>query len=171
MKKYLLLMASTLIASISLAQKHDQREHGAHVHGSAELGIAFEKAIGKIEFKSSADSIVGFEHKAVKSADRSKLEASLKTFEAKLFEMIVFEKNLQCVFTKETLEPIYESESHSDIVGRFSVTCARSPAGTTLTFNFQKTFPNLKDIDTQIIVDELQKSAEIKSNGQKIELK
>jgi hypothetical protein len=42
---------------------------------------------------------------------------------------------------------------------------------TKIIFNFQKFFPRLKDVDAQIIVDSLQKSAEIKANGTSVELK
>ena len=171
MKSIVCIAAFSLLSFHAFAVDHDHREHGAHSHGAADLGIAFEGASGKIEFKTPADGIVGFEHKAVKSADKKKFEAALKNFESKFSEMISFDASLKCVFTKEKLEAAYDSDSHSDIVGQFKVVCAKSPAGSTITFQFQKFYPKLKDVDAQIIADNLQKSVEIKTKGQKLELK
>ncbi|MBC7371662.1 MAG: DUF2796 domain-containing protein [Bdellovibrionaceae bacterium] len=171
MKTLILFLSSSLFCGSAFAAPSAHREHGAHVHGSAELGIAFDQGVGKMDFKSPADSIVGFEYKPTKPADKKKLASTLVNFEAQVAQMLVFEPSLHCVFTKQKLEPVYEAEGHGDFVAEFSVHCDKSPAGTTLTFNFQKFYPRLKDVDAQVVVGDLQKSVEIKTNGQLLELK
>lgn len=173
--KYLLALATLLLSCTLLAtektEKHDHREHGAHVHGSAELSIAFDGAQGKIEFKTPSDSIVGFEHAAKSAADKKAVEDSLKKFETNIAEMISFDKTLQCQFSKEKLEVVVEGKNHSNTVAAFNVRCSQSPVGATLVFNIQKHFPKIKDVDAQIIADTVQKSVEIKAAGTSVELK
>lgn len=169
--KCLLALSVLLVAhSLSAAEKHAHREHGAHVHGAAELSIAFEGPQGKVEFKSASDSIVGFEHIAKSATDKKIVDEAFKKFEGKISEMIVFDKSLQCQFSKDKLEVVSEGGSHSNTVAAFSVRCTKSPVGTKLVFNIQKHFPKLKDIDVQIIADNVQKSLEIKSAGTSLEL-
>jgi hypothetical protein len=56
-------------------------------------------------------------------------------------------------------------------VAMFDVTCLKSPAGSKITFNFQKIFPKINDLDVQILVGDLQKAVEAKKNGTTVELK
>lgn len=171
MKSVIAFTVLSLSLSAFAAEKHEHREHGAHVHGSANLSIAFEGAQGKVEFKSPSESLFGFEHAAKSAADKKAVDDAFKKFESNIAEMIAFDKSLNCQFTKDKIDIVFESKNHSDTAASFSVKCAKSPAGTTLTFNFQKFFPNLKDVDAQIIADTVQKSAEAKANGTSVELK
>ena len=74
MKKWILSVCilTPLIAGAQnkKAHRHEHREHGAHVHGSAKLSIAFDKNKGKIEFKTPGESLFGFEYKAKTAADK-----------------------------------------------------------------------------------------------------
>jgi len=172
MKKYIFVLSILFTFKNSIAaEKHDHREHGAHVHGSAELSLGFDGSQGKIEFKSPSESLFGFEHGANSAADKKAVETAFKKFETNIGEMIQFEKNLQCRLTKEKIEVVAEGGNHSDTTAAFAVKCDKSPLGSKVIFNFQKFFPGLKDIDAQIIVDALQKSAEIKASGYSLELK
>jgi hypothetical protein len=164
-----IIVILTCLASQGFA--HEHREHGTHVHGSAEMSIAFDGNKGQIDFKSPSDSTVGFEHKPGKNADKKKIEDTFKKIETNIANMIIFDSALKCQFTKEKIETAYESDTHSDTVINYKVLCAKSPVGSTLTFNFQKYFPALKDIDAQVLIDSLQKSVEIRKDGTKLELK
>jgi hypothetical protein len=42
--------------------------------------------------------------------------------------------------------------------------------GSRVTFNFQKYFPNIHDLDVNIIIGDLQKSAEVKTSGSSLDL-
>ncbi|MGZ3743571.1 MAG: ZrgA family zinc uptake protein [Pseudobdellovibrionaceae bacterium] len=170
--KFYLIFLSLLFSFVTQAkEKTEHREHGAHVHGSAELSIAFDGNAGKVEFKSPSDSILGFEHPAKSAADKKIKDEAFKKFEENISEMIRFDKNLNCQIKKDKIEVLAESDTHSDLSAAFTIKCEKSPLNTKITFNFQKFFPRLQDIDTQIIVDSVQKSIEIKSNGTSLELK
>lgn len=170
--KHLLVLALFLITGpLSAAEKHSHREHGAHVHGAAELSVAFDGPQGKIEFKSPSESVFGFEHAAKTAADKKAVDDAFKKFETNIAEMISFEKSLECQFSKEKIEVVFEGKNHSNTAAAFTVRCNKSPVGTKLQFNIQKHFPKIKDIDAQILADSVQKSVEIKSSGTSAELK
>jgi len=169
--KIQILTFAALLLTFDIHAKEEHREHGAHQHGSAELSVAFDGPTGHVEFKSPSDSIVGFEHSAKTPADLKTKELAFKKFEGNIAEMVSFEKSLDCKFKTEKLEMTADSARHSDTIANFSVKCLKSPAGTKLSFHFQKYFSKLKDIDAQILIDAVQKSAEIKANNTVIELK
>jgi hypothetical protein len=72
---------------------------------------------------------------------------------------------------KDEAESKETHSEHSDTIAMFDVNCVRSPAGTSITFNFQKVFPKISDLDVQVIVGDLQKAVEAKKNGTTIDLK
>lgn len=178
-------LAISFLATITLAQtgpsaahekntvmRHQHREHGAHQHGAAKMAIAFEGVTGQINLEVASQAIYGFEYIPKKDADKKKQAEGLKKLETKMSEMVQFEDSLKCVISKTKLEvDQQEGGKHSDIDGEFKVVCQKSPVGSKITFNIQKVFPDLKDIDVQVIADDLQKSFEAKQNGAVLELK
>jgi hypothetical protein len=165
-----------LFIGINVHAKEEHRHHDAHVHGAGTLGIAFDQAKGTLEFKIPSESIFGFEHSAKSEADKKAINEGLQKLETKITEMVVFDSSLKCQFSKDKLEVVKEKEGkdehkndhhseHSETVANFTVTCAKSPVGTKLTFNFQKFFPRIKDLDVTFLAENIQASAEAKKNG------
>jgi hypothetical protein len=52
---------------------HVERQHGAHVHGSAEMNVVLEGQVLEIELEAPGMDIVGFEHAARDAAQESAL--------------------------------------------------------------------------------------------------
>lgn len=152
-------------------EKQKHREHSAHAHGAGSLGIAFEGLKGKIDFKIPSDSIFGFEYAAKSDKDKIRRDEGLAKLETKIYEMVVFDSSLNCKIIKDKIEVLAESPKHSDTAATYNVTCEKSPVGTEVVFNFQKHFPKIKDLDVQVIVDNVQKSVEAKKNNTKLFLK
>lgn len=167
----IIILTLMLSLSVSAKEKHEHREHGAHAHGAGTLGIAFEAVKGIVEFKIPSESIMGFEHAAKSEKDKKKKESALTKLENKFSEMLVFDSSLNCKFAKDKIEVVAESDKHSEVLAVFSVNCDKSPIGSDLTFNFQGPFPKIKDLDVQVIFDNLQKSIEVEKNGTKLMLK
>lgn len=164
-----LFAAILFLASMALAkEKHAHREHGAHAHGAGSLGIVFEGASGHIEFKIPSESIFGFEHETKSDKDKKKKNEALAKLENKFFAMLVLDSALNCKVSKSKIEVIAESNKHSDVVADYKVTCDKSPIGTEITFNFQKQFPKIKDLNVQIVLDNLQKSTAVTKNGARL---
>lgn len=183
--KFIMIIPSILLAVSALAKKeshHQHRhQHEAHVHGAAILNIAFDQQIGKLEFKSPAESIVGFEHEAKTPAEIQIKKTAIESFEKNISNYVQFESQLGCTFLKEKIDFEIDSVSknqnsknikgqHSDFIAAFSVKCQNNLTGSKITFNFTE-FKKLKEIDATIIVDELQKSIEIKVSELSFELK
>ena len=155
---------------LNLIASAESVEHKAHVHGSAKVGIAFEGAMGKLTFEAPGLGLFGFEHVAKKSKDLQKQKEMLKVLQNKIGDMFVFSKNINCTFGKEKIN-INQEDGHSDVDASFDINCEKDPMGTTLTVNVQKIFPAIEDVDVQVLVGDVQKTAKAKKNGTKIELK
>lgn len=156
----------------TIGQAFDRRHENAHEHGSGNLGIAFEGAVGKMDFKIPSESIFGFEHEAKTEKQKSAQKAGLKALSEKIESLIVFDPALKCKVSIDKVEVVREKKSsHSETVAAYGVKCDKSPLGTSIIFNFQKEYPKIKDLDVEVVVDNLQKSMEVKNLGAKLELK
>lgn len=173
MKKLVFIYISFLALSAFSKEKDHHREHGAHKHGSGTLGIAFEEAKGRLELKAPSESIIGFEYIAQKEKDKKTQESQLAKLEASISEMVSFESALKCVVSKNKIEIVKDEQeaNHSDTLAVFDVVCEKAPIGSKITFNIQKFFPKLQDLDVQIIAGNVQKSVEARKNGTSVEIK
>lgn len=176
MKKIILLVLSFQLTTLANSPKA-HRHHGAHQHGAGQLSIAFDKNTGRAELKASAVSIIGFEHTAKTAKDQKIKADQLATLEGKISEILQFQADLNCKITKEKIEILKDEKKskgskaeHSDILAEFNIECLKSPIGSKLIFNFQKFFKNLEDLDVQILVDDFQKSLEVKKSGTSLTL-
>lgn len=153
-------------------KKQVHREHEAHVHGTAELALAFEATKGRIEFKAAAEGVLGFEHAAKSDADRKVLAASLAKFEKDIASLVEFAHDKKCQISKEKIEQVFEAEhsNHSNFIATYSVVCAAPILGSALKLDFHS-LPGLHDIDVTILIDSLQKSLELKGQALRVELK
>lgn len=178
MKIAAILLASFFALSVHAAEgkkkeSHHHREHGAHQHGHGELSIAFEGTKGRLEFKTPADSIYGFEHEPKTVAQKKKVEEASKKFESSIGEMVKWDASLGCKYANAKTETLRDKDeaNHSEFSASFDIVCDKSPAGTTVTFDFPRVFPKLRDVDATVLVDNLQKSADIKKPGTPLDLK
>ena len=181
MKKILLIAAVSLSFSILVhAKKTEHRHNEAHVHGGATLNMAFDQLNGKIEFKAAAESVLGFEHTAKSDKDKKTLADAVSKFENNMSQMVQFDVNSGCGFTKEKIEMVPEKKDarptkkkqgqHSDFIANFKIACLKPILGTKVTFDFTS-LKNVNDLDIMLLVDHLQKTAEIKSQPVTVELK
>ena len=172
MKLFTIIMMMACSAFAVHKEGHKHREHSAHKHGSAEMAIAFEGTKGEIELAAPSESIYGFEYVAKKEADKKTQQEALALLEKNISDMVQFDAALGCVIKKEEIEvEQHKGEKHSHVDAKFSVTCAKSIAGSAMTFNIQKTFPKLKDVKVTLVADEVQKSLDVKKDGEKLEVK
>lgn len=163
-----------LIISFSISQAAgEHREHKKHQHGHAEMTIAFDGLVGKIELETPTGAIVGFEHEAKTDKQKKQKDEALLKLEKSMAEMVVFDAKLNCKVSKNTFEIEADSDNknHSELEGSFDVSCEKSIEGSTLLFNFQKTFPQLNVVDVTVLAGSIQKSLKVKKNGTALEVK
>ena len=168
-------------------RKTAHREHEAHVHGGGTLEIAFDCLVGKMEFRVSAEAIVGFEHQPVKDKDKKTFEDTRKIFENDIGKMVAFAGEIKCISKLEVIELSVKSGEdltsshisaekkevhgeHSDFFTRYAVKCEKPLRGTEIKIDFAK-FKKLKDLDITVLAGDLQKSAEYKGKIISIEMK
>ena len=175
MKSILLALFILILGQTAVAAEH--KHHGAHVHGSANLNIAFDDLKGKLNFKSASMGIVGFEHRAVSKKDIKKLDDSVAKFENEIGAMIQFESALGCKFTKEKIAMVSDDDGdkknaaeHSDFVAEFSIGCQKPITGSKVVFDFSN-FKSLTDIDVVFLIGDLQKTVEINKKPVTLEIK
>ncbi len=179
----LLLAGSIVPATASANSKKEHRHHGAHVHGTATLNIAFDQLKGRVEFKSASEAVIGFEHAAKSEKDKKKINDTIAKFATGIGSMIQFEEALGCIFSKGKIEVVTEEDhddsskghverqgEHSDFVANFTIECKKEVKGTKVVFDFSQ-FKDLKDLDITLLVGDLQKSIEVKRKPVSVELK
>lgn len=183
MKKQILsIVISSFLVQFASA-KMTRLKH-AHHHGSAKLGMAFDGGNGRLDLKVSADSIFGFERAPKNDRERKIVESQYALLEGKISEMVVFAPELACQFTKEKISRESDSDheessakkskakhsEHSDVLAVFSIKCNKSPLDSKITFNIQKHFPKIQEVDAAVVVGNMQKSLEIKNSGTSLDL-
>jgi hypothetical protein len=169
--KHFLSFAIVFLSVLPLcfANKHEhkkdrgQKHLRAHVHGSGNLNIAFDKTNGKIEFKSSADAILGFEHNPKSESEIKLLTETIDSFKKQASDWISFDKKTNCIFENELADLVVDKDdqSHADFTAVYKIKCTESPLGSKLKIDFSK-FKNLKNLDIALIIDDVQKSAKYK---------
>lgn len=177
-----------LVATPAIAKdkgKREHRHHEAHVHGAATLQLAFDQAKGKLEFKAASEGVLGFEHQPKTEREKKALSTMISEIENGIKTMVKFDESLNCAFTKDKIEMRAEDHSkenekdhedhkeegeHSDFVAEFSILCSKSPKDTKLVLDFSK-LKKIKDLDVTILIDDLQKSVEIKRKAVTVDLK
>ena len=165
-----IVIISLLLFSFWKARAEERREHGAHVHGNAQLSIAFEGANGEIHFDGAGEGVIGFEHPAKSDKDKKTQADALHRMESQIGKLLAFDASLKCEFTSAHAKVVPEG-NHSDVEADFKVKCTKSPVGSKLKVDFAKSFPLLKKMDIQILADQLQKSATVAGFPAEIELK
>ncbi len=168
-----MLVLMTFITLSAYAESTpSHREHKAHKHGAGKFEIAFQGTDGQIDFDAPTEGIYGFEYVANTEADKKKQHDALSLIETNIGDMIQFDAGLKCEISKIKIEVNQQDgEKHADIDASFKVLCQKSPVGSTMVFNIQKTFPKLKDVKVDVLADDVQKSLTAKKDGSKLVLK
>jgi hypothetical protein len=179
------LMGLTIGLSSAVTLAAEKRHSEAHVHGVAEINIAIEGSKADLEFRTPAESVMGFEHEAKSESDKKKRDAALQTLQNKMNQMVLFDPKLSCKFSEtktavveEKVERSKESPGktahelgdqkkageHREVRATSSVTCGKPLAGSRVTFGVTKVFPEIHEIKVQVLSDAKQSGATIKKD-------
>jgi hypothetical protein len=169
----------------SIGAAAENRHHGVHAHGVAEINIAIDGGKAEVEFRAPAENVMGFEHEAKSESDKKKRDAALRTVQTKMPQMVVFDPKLSCKLSEVKTEVVEEKEEgsksqpgktgdqhkdqkrsgeHWEVRATFGVACAKALAGSRVTFGVNKTFPALHETKVQVLGDFKQSGATIKKD-------
>jgi hypothetical protein len=137
-------------------------ELGAHVHGIATLQIAVDTKTLTLDFSSPLDNLIGFEHESRNQVEVDKVQNMINTFyKANLF---VPTPSAQCQLKTIDLQSLVikkkpnvpkpqheEPEGHADLDAELIYTCNNINNLRDLQVNMFKTFPNLRQLSTEIV--------------------
>jgi hypothetical protein len=160
----LLFGSGAAVAHEAKSRKHKAKHsHGAHVHGVAQLAVAFDGAKGTLELRAPSESIYGFEHEPKDDKQKAALDGALAMLESHLEMMVQFPAGLSCKFTKEKLGVERESpkSKHAETVAVFAIACDKSPAGAQVNIGVHEHFPNIKTLKATFVLDSMQKSMDV----------
>ena len=147
--------------------------HHAHVHGHANLNIAFEDLqSGEVQMVVPAESIYGFEYEPKTDAEKKVQTDGLQKLETKIGSALAFNALLECKFSKKSISVQAEADEpgHREVHADFQVKCARSVAGTVLKFHFGKVFPRIKEVKGALLMPSGQSAIDIDDDQGSAEL-
>jgi hypothetical protein len=174
-------MKTTLIAfTLLISGQIFAHEHalGAHEHGTIKLGMAVEKNIVDIDLDGPTESFISFEYLPKTEKEKKIFAAVENQWKNKLFELVSFDKKLNCKITEASFKQIIDEKEtaeaqaklkagakkeegvHSDIEAKAKITCGSDLAGSDVTVALKKHFKNIKKLTVEVISSET-KSVEI----------
>ena len=177
------ILSGTLICMFGLMPTFAlAHEPGAHVHGVASLQVAVEDKTLTMNFSSPLDNLIGFEHKAHNQAEVAKVQSMINQFYKKpsLFiptktaECQIKTINLDSLVIKKKPEdaikkPEHEEEAgHADLDGEFIFTCNRPENMRDLQVNLFKVFPNLHQLNVEVVSTRGQTAAKLTPENNQI---
>lgn len=155
---------SLLYSPLSQAGKAQHRQHGSHVHGSAQLNVAVEGQHLYLELASPAANIVGFEHKPHNDTQRQTLRKALKTLN-QVALLFTPSAAAQCEPNKievdaDTLQDKHEKNGshhhhsgHADFSAHYVFRCKNPGKLTTLQLLLFKPFPGIETLQVQLLTE------------------
>jgi len=186
--------ALTLIMFVSVSGSVNAaatRQHGAHVHGVAEINIVIEGAKAVVEIRAPAEGIIGFEHEAKSESDKKKRDAALERLQKYKEQMVVFDAKFSCTFSPMKTMIVEEKTAaakdepgkvsrgqkeqkkigeHREVHGTFTAACAQPLTGSRVRFGVTKAFPRIQEIKVQVLSDSGQSGATIKKDKGEVRL-
>lgn len=166
---FVILLAS--LPLFVLAKKEKVPKASPHVHGEANVSVTFEGLKGRVEFRSAAESVLGFEYPPHTEQDQFLIQNALDKLSV-MDERVQFSGDLKCKFTKDKVERTASDKKslHSDILATFDVVCGKSVLGSKIVFDFTS-FSKIKNLNVSLHVDSLKKTAKAKGVPVSVELK
>ena len=172
--KQTILIAAFFAVSFNPLQADESRQHDAHEHGAAQLGIVQEGNLIQIELDTPAFNILGFEHAPSNANEQLVLTNAVTQLKdgAKLFR---FSAKAQCRFDSVDIHSGLLDESnqedhdhaheegntHADIEATWTFNCESPSRLTAIEFPLFSFFELLTDLDVDYIVDAGQGSVEL----------
>lgn len=147
------LILGTLII-FNTASFSGEHALGAHVHGVIKLEMAVEKNIIDVDIDGPAESFIGFEHAPKNAKEKKQLSDAKILWEKNIFELIGFDKKLNCKITESSFNQVMEEGSHSDIEAKAKITCKGNLAGSEVQIALKKQFKNIKKLNVELLSNE-----------------
>lgn len=176
MKLQTLMIGTALTLALS-AFAHDHNHdkghsHGKHVHGEGRMDVAFDGLKGEIDFKISADVVLGSENAPKGAKAKAEEKAKLNDLMNKFKESVKFE-GATCNWSKVDVDVDRHKVGkveHAEIEVEADVTCDKSLKGGKLVVDLRTHYPSLNKVEIQVVTPDLQKGGVIDAKTNSIDL-
>ncbi len=170
-----ILPLATILCLPALAQEQPKdepmRQLGAHAHGTAKLGIAFERRTVEMELEAPAADIVGFEH-AAKTAEQKQAMAQARATLAKPLALFRLPDAAGCKVTSAKVKFVgggshdhghshghshgksakgKEPDTHAEFHAEYTLNCAKPELVQSIMFDYFKSFPRAEALDITVV--------------------
>ncbi len=175
----------------SAADHVSHRQHGAHVHGTAQMNLAVDGKSVFLELDSPAMNIIGFEHQPSTAEQRGAvIEAAEKLEDGG--SLFAFSKEAGCTLVSVTIDSAllahgldegapdgkhrhsaaagHGAEDHSAFAASYQFICTRPKKLKALEVNLFTVFPGFERIDTQILTKSGQKGVKLSAGNNRVDL-
>ncbi len=179
MKVLPLLIATAITATPVIAE--ETRQLDAHEHGVGQLDIAIDGQQIAMELHAPGADIVGFEYAAESAKDLAAVDAAVAKLSAPLALFVLPEAaGCRIVEASAGLESDEEHEEHGDehadeaghteFHAEYLLNCAEPSAITGINFAYFGSFPNVLEVEVQIITDTGATSFEVERDAPTLDL-
>lgn len=188
MQKAMVILAAASISVLAFAEQHTVRQEEVHVHGAALLNVVLDQQQLAIELESPAFNIVGFEHKP-SSAEQ---EQAIHTAEATLqdaMRLFALPSDAGCQLAKVDVEwsladdhdeeheqpstkqkDEHAEDTHSEFHVQYAFQCTAPDRVDGIDVLLFQHFPNMQEIEAQVIGPNGQTALELTPNASRINL-
>jgi hypothetical protein len=164
-----------LIIGSAGAESTNTQALNAHVHGTATLQVAVDAKVLTINFSSPLDNLLGFEHKPRNETEAKQVQNMINQF----YKPTIFlpTKAAQCKLKTVNLESLAikkkkpatnltqhrhdEEDGHADLDATLVYHCHQINNLNDLQVNLFKSFPNLHQLNVEIVSDRGQTAAKL----------
>lgn len=107
-----LVLSLCLMAALPIAVAAENREHGSHEHGSAQLNIAIAEQTLMVEYTTPAANILGFEHAAETEEEKHALHEAQELLKSD--KIISLPTDAGCTLASTTMQQEAKHEEHAN---------------------------------------------------------
>lgn len=156
-----LTAAFTLMMAVAL-RGAGAHEHAAHEHGVARLNVSIGAKTVSIELESPLANLLSFEHTPGSEAEKAEAKEMENTLK-KADTLFIFPKAANCKLAevKLSMTHLEEESEHIDLDGDFDFECQNTAAISTIGVELFKPFPNIEEIEAQVVTEKSQSAAEL----------
>ncbi|MGI9370913.1 MAG: ZrgA family zinc uptake protein, partial [Hyphomicrobiales bacterium] len=131
--------------------------------------IAIEGNAVMMELEVPGADIVGFEHEAKSDEDKAKVADALKVLGAP-GDLFMMPESAKCETKMADIEVEGEGD-HNEFHGKYELSCANAGDIKGIKFGMFEKFPNLEELEVNVVTESGQSAHEVEKDSPQIELK
>lgn len=182
MKLFWHLIIIAIISMMTMSVFAEEHQLGAHVHGVATMQVTVDTSILTLNFSSPLDNLLGFEHPSRNQAEVAQVQNMINAFyKTNLFvptpaaQCRLKTIDLQSLVIKKRAnspKPQHEEPAghagHTDLDAGLVYQCQQVKQLRDLQVNLFKTFPNLHQLNVEVVSSQGQTAAKLTSANSQI---